>query len=83
MYVKSRLLVCIYSVFFHRMIQSIQICLERSQVQDMGAENIHIYTTSYRLVNQFNMKSAVVFTKNYHDYKCDFFLQQFNKQEVN
>ncbi len=30
------------------------------------------------------MKSAVFFSKKYHDYKCDIdFLQQFNKQEVN
>ncbi len=63
------------------MIQFITMHLEWSQIQDMGAENLYIYTTPYSLVNQFHMKSAVFFSKNDHDYKCDIdFLKQFNKQ---
>ncbi len=44
------------------MIQSNEIPLDWSQIQDMGAENVYIYTASYSLVKQFHTKSDVFFS---------------------
>ncbi len=67
------------------MIQSIKIHLEWSQIQDMGTENSYIL--SLHIVNQFHMKSDFFFfflqKLPWMQMWFRFFLQQFNKQEVN
>ncbi len=64
------------------MIQSIQMHLEWSQIQDMETEVLYIYTTSYSY--SISHEECHFSPKMTHDYKCDIdFLQELKKQKVN